>query len=64
MTHFVSQHCVLKADMDLAKTLGAFWRAGSPQGWGSYKERAKKCPLGPDPDPRLPWQVLYTSRGI
>lgn len=34
------------------------------QGWGSYKEQTKKQPLGPDMDPRLPWQVLYTLRGI
>lgn len=41
--------------MDLAKTLGASWKAGSLQGWGSYKEKAKKQPLGPDTNPRLPW---------
>lgn len=50
--------------MDLAKSLGASGRVGSLQGWGSYKKQAKKQPLGPDADPRLPWQVLYTSRGI
>lgn len=33
-----------RADMDLAKALGAFWRPGSLQGWSSYKEQAKQWP--------------------
>ena len=32
--------------MDLAKTLGASWRAGSLQGWGSLQGANQKSALG------------------